>query len=47
MKITFLGDYSELLDGNASDGDVTIYYDADTKGWDATPLKDAHTCIPN
>jgi len=47
MKITFLGDCPELLGGNAFDGDVTIYYDADTKGWDTTPLKDAHTCIPN
>ncbi len=47
MKMTFLGDCPEIIDADQFEGDVTIFYDPDTKGWDTTPLRDVYTLILN
>ncbi len=47
IKMYFEGDCPGLLDGDRFYGDVTVYYDPDSEGWDTTPLKEVHTLIPN
>ena len=43
----FYGDCPEITSDDKFDGNVTIHYNPNTDGWDTTPLKDAHTLIPN
>lgn len=47
MNLYFLGDCPQLSDADRFAGNVKIYYDSNTKGWNETPLKEAHTLIPN
>jgi len=47
VNLHFEGDCPQLLEGDRFDGNVTIYYNTNTSGWDTTPLKNIHTLIPN
>ena len=47
ITITFLGDAPEITDQELEYlGDLTIYYDPVTQGWNTTPLKDKYTVLP-
>ena len=47
MNIYFLGDCPQISEGDSFSGNVTIYYDPSTNGWDTTPLRNVHTLISN
>ena len=47
MNIFFSGDCPQLSGNDKFAGNVTIYYDPNTNGWDKTSLKGMHTLIPN
>ena len=46
VNLYFLGDCPQITDGDRFSGDVTIYYDPNTTGWDTTQLKETHALIP-
>ena len=46
IKITFLGNCPEIINENDYFGIPTIYYDPDTKGWDAFAWKDKYQMEP-
>lgn len=46
VNLYFLGDCPQITDGDRFSGDVSIYYDPNTSGWDTTPLKEVYTLIP-